>query len=680
MLVTVLAGVSCLSDSRAESDPFPLYPCIEPNVDFWTQIYSHYTSTQGVIHDKFNLNRIYAVITLEDASSPGSRKINKQRIIKAKKQYRSILAKLSRGGPPDTPKETQVRALFAAGSTAADFRSAMRNIRCQVGQKDRFRAGLVRSGAYISAIKQEFRQTGLPEDLAYLPHVESSFNLKAYSKFGAAGIWQFTRSTGKTYMRVDYIIDERLDPVFSSFAAAKFLKDNFQNFKSWPMAITAYNHGPGGMQRARKSHGTYEEIFKRYRSRLFRFASRNFYSEFLAAREVADNYSRYFPNLELDSPAKNHEIELAGYASLPEIAGLLGVDISEFRSLNPALRTPVFRGQKYVPPGYRLRLPAKSDRGSEVLTLHLPAGLYRADQKRSRVYKVCRGDTAGYIARIHHVRLNDLLAANDLGPRATIYVNQKIRIPLPDDEVPQISIRDGVVPAKLREQEPPKIQSADNSLQPAPMLEFMLAQDAGRHFHGAGSPGSASFLAPCAAGGKGPAQEANPQNGLPHEAQVSEEPGLKPAIQPDHFAVRRIWKNKGIFVGAIRVEPEETLGHYAEWLNVPASDIRRLNGFRFGRALRLNQQIKIPLNRISKDEFEERRFEYHQELAEDFFTAYRVGKVITYDIKSGDNIWTLCHRQFEVPLWLMKRYNAEVDFNALIPSQQLLIPVIEKET
>jgi membrane-bound lytic murein transglycosylase D len=157
-----------------------------------------------------------------------------------------------------------------------------------------------------------------------------------------------------------------------------------------------------------------------------------------------------------------------------------------------------------------------------------------------------------------------------------------------------------------------------------------------------------------------------------------QEPSLKPVIMQGHFAVDRVSIQGGKSIGHIRVEAEETLGHYAEWLNVPAREIRRLNGFRYGRPLHLSQKIKIPLNRVTKEEFEVKRFEYHQELAEDFFASYRVEKVRTYRIKRGDNIWTLSHQEFEVPLWLIKQYNGDVDFGALIPSQKLLIPIIEK--
>ncbi|MEJ2221529.1 MAG: lytic transglycosylase domain-containing protein [Desulfobacterales bacterium] len=157
----------------------------------------------------------------------------------------------------------------------------MRNLRCQIGQKDPFRQGIIRSGAYLTEMKQIFHDAGLPEDLVYLPHVESSFNPEAYSKFGAAGMWQFTRSTGKSFMTVSYAVDERRDPIISTRAAARLLKRNYKKLRNWPMAITAYNHGVTGMLRAKRRKGDYETIFKEYRSRIFKFASRNFYSEFL---------------------------------------------------------------------------------------------------------------------------------------------------------------------------------------------------------------------------------------------------------------------------------------------------------------------------------------------------------------------------------------------------------------
>jgi membrane-bound lytic murein transglycosylase D len=733
-LVILFSGAYFLSDARAESDTFPVPSVIEPNVAFWTKIYTEYSSNHGVLHDSRKLNIIYGVIELVDPDHYGGRKTNKKRIAKAKKKYKAILAKLMGGQAPVGPVEQKVARLFGPDTQPAEFRAAMRRIRCQTGQKDRFRAGVIRSGAYIDEIRRIFRRNGLPEDLAYLPHVESSFNPKAYSKFGAAGMWQFTRSTGKQYMKVGYTIDERRDPIISSHAAAKLLRHNYRKLHNWPMALTAYNHGASGMLRARRKKGTYERIFTEYRSRIFKFASRNFYSEFLAAREAATNYRQYFGDLKLDTPAKSREVVLKGYVSLPQVARHLNLQIAELRELNPALRHPVFRGQKYVPKGYRLRLPYQNDTDWEALVAKFEDQFYKNYQKKSSIYTVQRGDTAGKIARIHGVKLADLIAANNLNSRATIYVRQNLRIPLPDEKPVLVA---KTQPKKSRPAEaaapPPKQDPAGAAPLEKSGTPLVVASQSVDQALGVNSP---NYRVVEAQHPLEPAGAKMPDNSRKAEAETSPSgppdnqlfvenppvafvlapdrpqtiqapvssaglaPGSEPALvskmedqpatpgnqsspnQPEvvlaNLVVQKTWVQKGKTVGIIRVDAEETLGHYAEWLNVSAAEIRRLNGLRYGRALHLNQKLKIPLHRVTKEGFVEKRFEYHQELAEDFFASYRVEKVRTYSIKRGDNIWTLSRQEFEVPLWLIKRYNAGVDFGSLVPAQTLLIPIIEK--
>ena len=171
-------------------------------------------------------------------------------------------------------------------------------------------------------------------------------------------------------------------------------------------------------------------------------------------------------------------------------------------------------------------------------------------------------------------------------------------------------------------------------------------------------------------------------NALESDAKIAKPAAQAAEISPEvlqgNFAVKRIRHDQGKPIGIIRVDVEETLGHYAEWLGITAWEIRRLNGFPFGKAIRLGQHIKIPLHRANKEEFEEKRFEYHKELSEDFFASYRVEKVKFYYIKKGDAIWNLSLEEFEVPLWLIKKYNVDLDFNAVVPSQKLTIPIIEK--
>jgi membrane-bound lytic murein transglycosylase D len=774
MILVLCAHPRICSEARAESDLFPLYPYLQPNVSFWKNVYSQYSSKQGVIHDKHNLNIIYGIIELEYPDQPGGRKINQRRIKWAKRKYKIILKKLARGASPAGPEEQRVADLFGPDAKQANFSKARKNIRCQVGQKDRFRAGVIRSGAYLKEIRQIFRYYGLPEDLAYLPHVESSFNPKAYSKFGAAGIWQFTRSTGKQYMKVGYTVDERRDPILSSHAAARLLKKNYDKFKNWPMAITAYNVGTNGMLRARRYKKTYKAIFLNYKSQIFKFASRNFYSEFLAAREVAIDYGQYFGQLELDLPVESTEVVLAGYVSLPELARHLDVDLEILRRLNPALRNSIFSGKKYVPSGYRLHLPTHVDKDWHSLIAELSPRIFKHYQKRSRFYTVRRGDTAGKIARRYRIKLRDLVAANNLDSAATIYVNQNLYIPLPGEEAPKgfssistlgrkkeksgsrlllskaknkrpdsingsiysdirsVKNKEVILAPQLRQLEeeqklkssplfaqfnPKSKQKYEVSSSSHPNLKeelFKEKSSSDRVDYKYKQAKEESVSQPLQAKPIAQKRQLKPDSAPVNQKldTSTEKPAAEPSFrQPEdikppqgsslftdnwlaryqpqkihinptvvigHLAVERVLNQKDIPIGIIRVEVEETLGHYAEWLKVTAREIRYLNGFSYGQMIHMDQQLKIPLHQITKEEFEEKRFEYHKELAEDFFSAYRVSSIQTYSIKTGDNIWTLSREEFELPLWLIKRYNTDVDFYKLIPSQELQIPVVEK--
>src|SRR5690606_17165036 len=121
-------------------------------------------------------------------------------------------------------------------------------LRFQLGQSDIFKEGIVRSGQYLRQMEEIFREQGMPVELTRLPFVESSFNLKACSRVGACGIWQFMRSTAKAYMRpMNAYVDERRDPLISTRAAARKLRKNYEMLEDWPLAVTGYNHGPYGI-------------------------------------------------------------------------------------------------------------------------------------------------------------------------------------------------------------------------------------------------------------------------------------------------------------------------------------------------------------------------------------------------------------------------------------------------
>ena len=431
-LVLTIVAVFCLTPQKAEgkweAETFPEYPAIAANVAFWKDIYSKYTSRQGILHDSRHLEIVYETVPLNAVENRNDQKRNSERVERIRAKWRAILERLAAGGEPIGSEEERVRNLFRRlGIDRPGMLAAARNIRLQKGLEDRFRQGVIVSGAYLEKIMSIFQRHGLSTDLAYLPHVESSYNYNAYSKFGAAGIWQFTRSTGKQYLKIDSVIDERRDPMCASDAAARFLKAAYRKFGNWPLAITSYNYGMNGMRRAVKKHGSYEAIFRNYKRGLFRFASRNFYSEFLAAREVAKHYKKYFGPLQLAQTIQLSIFPMPGYVSAKAIMEYFQIESSILTHLNPALGKSVIKGDRLIPKDYLLKLPALPH--YRRLAENLPDSMFRERQLWNRLYRVQQGDVASRIARRFRVPLQSIVQANRLNSRVTIYAGQILHIP-----------------------------------------------------------------------------------------------------------------------------------------------------------------------------------------------------------------------------------------------------------
>jgi membrane-bound lytic murein transglycosylase D len=268
---------------------------LEQRVDFWKKIYTQYGADDIVIHDRVYVNLIYTVSTTSEQD---------EKIASVKSALRDIRSNLE---TPEnlSPGSAPVRdAIVASGLplSASLVDDLLDNVHTQMGIKERFRDGVIRSGRYVGQFRQIMANQGVPAELALLPLVESSFQ-NARSKAGAVGVWQFTSGTGRSYMRISSKVDERLDPVRSSEAAARLLRDNYAALGAWPLAITAYNHGRGGMQQAQSLYGSeLPAIIDGYRGPVFGYASMNFYSEFIAAVDVYENYPQYFGELTLEKP------------------------------------------------------------------------------------------------------------------------------------------------------------------------------------------------------------------------------------------------------------------------------------------------------------------------------------------------------------------------------------------
>lgn len=383
VLALLLAGAGPPGIASAQS-AMPRYAELQRDVDFWIRVYTEIGTRQGFVHDARNLAVVYGVAALPDAP-PGSDP-RRDAITAARDRWSAALrtaAEALTAGQPlqgDAAWVVEVwRDALGRDPDAAMLTAALADVRFQLGQADRFRAGVERSGAWREHIAAVLAAAQLPPELIALPHVESSFDPTAYSKVGAAGMWQFMPGTARLYMRVDGAVDERMDPFRATLAAAQLLANNFRLLGSWPLALTAYNHGAAGMRRARDAMGTddFAVIARRYRGPAFGFASRNFYPAFLAALTIDQDPARYFPGVQRAAPLRPVEIALPTAVAAAELGRVLDLPQPVLRELNPALRPAVWSGERPVPAGYRLRLPTGSpwtpERLAAVLRVTPPA-------------------------------------------------------------------------------------------------------------------------------------------------------------------------------------------------------------------------------------------------------------------------------------------------------------------
>jgi membrane-bound lytic murein transglycosylase D len=372
--------------------PFAVPAGLEPAVEFWKRVFSEFSRSQLIFFDPLDMAKIYEVIEVgEDNRTNAYIDSERERI---------------------------------AAANGVDIE----RVRAQRGIKERTAAGIKRSARYLSQIQQIFSERGLPIELTYLPIVESSYDIGARSSVGALGIWQFMPRTGREYMRVNALVDERRDPIESSRAAAAYLKQAYDSLGSWPLAVTSYNYGQGGMARAvaQMESDNLIDLIQKYEHPYWGFAPKHFYAEFLAAVEIGSNVSRYFPGLVLDSPVEIKEIEVKGKASLSSLISSSGLSRAEFLAWNPALAPEA----RTIPAGYRVKLPI--DRATPappivaVARVQSPA---RPAQSQVVHHRVRRGETIYEIARRYGASVENILQINGLRKAHMLKVGTTLRVP-----------------------------------------------------------------------------------------------------------------------------------------------------------------------------------------------------------------------------------------------------------
>jgi len=637
-LLTFLLALVLALPAVADDALFPQPAELDRDVNFWLRVFTEVSTDEGLLHDNRNLGVVYESMPMP--ASTGRRERNRRVGIR-RKHYQGILQTLASGKREGlNDEERRVLELWGDKTSDKTFAAAARRIRFQHGLSDRFADSIRRAGRWRAHIDASLTRYGVPTDLAALPHVESSYNPAARSHVGASGIWQFTRSTGRRFMQVDHVVDSRNDPFQASDAAARLLAYNYSITGNWPMAITAYNHGLAGVRRAMREYGdtAYAEILREYDGRTFGFASRNFYVAFLAAREVDLNPEKYFPGVAPEAPIDYLSFTLDDYVPVEVLADTLGVSEKEFAQHNPSLQPTIWQGSKHVPEGLELRVPRQRLPGSlDGLLASIDAGQRFSEQLPDMFHTIARGDTLSQIADVYDTNVSTLVALNGLSSRHRIRAGQRLRLPAagPAPEV---------VAARLAATQ-----------QPEPEVNEVPVE----------------MLADVPAVATGPQADEDAGEGILGEDVTETLLGaLQSALlsDPSDYSIADDQ--------SIEVQPLETLGHYADWLGIRTQRLRDINGLAFRTPVVVGQRIKLDLSKSTIDEFEARRADYHKQQQDAFFRRNTITGVNEHVVANGESLWILSLRRYDVPIWLFRQYNPEVDLDRVRVGTRVRFPVL----
>ncbi len=779
------------------------FPCpdeLQRRVDFWVEVYSKWPSDQAILHDSRYPERVFEVVKSPRGCGRSKLPVVKKALARTKATLNKVADALASGKKLASDKEKRYRALYP-DSGAKGVRSAIHRVRCQEGNRDRFEHALKRYGSYKDMVLKILKDAKLSSEIHYLPFVESLYNPGAYSRIGAAGLWQIMPHTARSLgLELNATLDERMDPEAATRAAAKYLKDakrrlsklakeKYPGTKSEalnPYMITSYNYGVSGMMRALSRVGPdYVEVINKHKSPIFQIAVKNFYASFLAARYVARNAQKYFGKVKTKNPIEYDTVVLNRATSLQRIKEVFDLDTDTLKPLNAALTRYVWHEWRFVPEGYRLRLPTRNDGWKKQLatlealqseaeklanlTYRVKRGdtacgiarafrincrsliranglgkraLIRVDQKlaipgkaiaktstskatkadksgfeklldENGRYRVRKGDTACQIAERFNIRCKSLIAQNKLGRRATVYVGQRLILPgvglanrerqatKTNAEKPNNTERTVVA---LAESAPENIHVVKHGESPCSIsnrlkvncAEFLRANNLTKH--SVIQPGQ-KLKIPSAPDSQPVARVEIAQTSEKPSAKAEGQQSVTTVKQPDVVGLEGVQpagENVQLYApldmplalnvsssndkqqNFIYVEPEETLGHYADWLSLRSPGvIQDLNKISAKNPIIVGNKLLLPIEKESDIViFERKRQEYHRVLVEEFKENFEILAMEVYRVKKGDSAWSLA-QEFELPVWLITRFNEQLTIRAPFVGEKLAIPTIQ---
>lgn len=676
-ICSTLLLVSALS-FEAYASHLPYRQELSPDIRFWKKVFTEVSSNQYIVHDSQYLSIIYTIVTFDTGVSERKRQKDLKTI---KKKYEDLLLRFQYNETDTLNLELWERRIldsFKLVDEPDKFRNAARRVRAQQGIREKFVGGLERSFAYLPTMEEIFSRFELPRELVYMPHIESSFTIDAASRVGAKGMWQFMWSTARYFLKMNRSVDQRFDPLYSTEAAAKLLKRNYQELGDWALAITAYNHGLAGMKRAKgKFDGDYLKIREGYLKRSFGFASKNFYPEFLAVAEIMDSLDYYFPVVKRHPLFVFKQMTLTKALNIPRFARDSNLDLDELKWLNPSFKREVWRGTSLLYSGYALRVPESVDLEKALKSLGLDDALSHG---------VDRGRDPSINAEA-----NPTVTIAFSKPSVEPGSNERIITPstVPSSEQTQkevrpvafaVSYKPGVVnDAKVIVNEDRLNEWYNGAHYETEPRENVLAVTSLKPHVSPGDFSAAWF-------------EFNPQDEETTPIAIA-----KPTVVEE--------PPSGVFVGDGRVSytassisledmrqilrqrlqvrgdkivifPRETIGHLADWLGVSAAYIRSLNNLHYSQKIYSGQELSIDFSRVSPEQFTTQRLAYHLDLIREMLNGKSEFQLVEYKVNPGENLWNISRRRFDFPVNLLLYFNDLNKLERLYPGDVINLPVI----
>ena len=301
---------------------------------------------------------------------------------------------------------------------------------------------LAASNFYMPIIESALDAYELPLELKYLPIIESALNPKAQSRVKASGLWQFMIRTGKAYgLESNSLVEERFDPVKSTWAAVRYLKELYGIYKDWTLVLAAYNSGPGNVNKAIRRAGGSTDYWDIYP--FLPRETRGYVPGFIAVNYVMTYYCEHgICPMESELPAMTDTVHIHRDLHLQQVAQVCGIDIDQLRSMNPQYKKDLIPGNSRT---YALRLPHNMtttfiEKEDSIYTFDAKKYLNKrrtvavndgskgkGNAKGASYYKIKKGDTLGGIAARHGVTVKQLQKLNNI-KGTNIWPGKTIRI------------------------------------------------------------------------------------------------------------------------------------------------------------------------------------------------------------------------------------------------------------